>query len=171
MHPDSFGKHAFTAGYDEFFGRNSVFRSEYSDPRTAHQLRGLRRLFDISYQHEGYQSIYLFPFSMIGSTYGYSYALQNFFPSAREGLCKFTSRMLTSKLKAGGKPEVLASFFTSSDEMNRKVFEEDHAICKRVVQKSLEPTFNAIFAESEVKIARFRKWIREAEAGAHQSSA
>ncbi len=52
--------------------------------------------------------------------------------------------------------------------MNRKVFEEDHAICKRVSPTSLAPGFTPIFAESEGKIARFRANIasvlREGEA-------
>lgn len=162
VHPDSFNKHAFTSGYDEFFGRNSVFRSEFVDQRTVRQLRSLRRFFDIAHQHEGYQSIYIFPFAMIGGTYGYSYAIQQFFPAAHENVCKFSSRMLTCKLATGIDPQVLASFFISSDQINRKVFEEDHAICGRVSPRSLGPGFNPIIADSEVKIVRFRKWVTEA---------
>jgi phenylpropionate dioxygenase-like ring-hydroxylating dioxygenase large terminal subunit len=162
VHPGSFNKFTFTSGDDEFFGRNSVFSNAYSDERTVRQLRRLRRYFAIDHQHEGYQSIFVFPFAMIGSTFGYSYAIQQFFPSAHDNVCKFHSRMLTAKLVEGADPAILAPFFSSSDALNRKVFEEDHAVCARVSPRSLRDDFKPIFAESEVKIARFRKAVREA---------
>ncbi len=162
VHPGSFGKHATTAGHDEFFATNSAYRCEYANPRTVGQLRKLSRFFDVQFQWEGYQSIYLFPFSMIGSTFGYSYALQNFFPSSIKNQTYFSSRMLTSKLAAGIKPQILDSFFASSAEINRKIFEEDHAICQRVSPRSLDNDFVPILAASEVKIAHFRDWLKRA---------
>jgi len=51
-------------------------------------------MFNISDQHEGYQSIYLFPFTMLTSTFGYSYSLQNFFPSQESNKTFFYSRLL-----------------------------------------------------------------------------
>jgi phenylpropionate dioxygenase-like ring-hydroxylating dioxygenase large terminal subunit len=164
VHPATFNKHAFTAGKDEFFGRNSVWRTEFVDSKTARQLKALNRYFDIQHQHEGYQSIYLFPFAMIGTTYGYSYAIQQFNPSSQPNVCNFSSRMLTSRLRAGADPAIVAPFFESSNRLNRKVFEEDHAICKRVSPRSLEIDFDPIFAESEAKIARFRESVLRATA-------
>ncbi len=162
VHPNSFGKHKTDAGYDEFHGRNSIYRCAYLDPRTNRQLRALGRNFDLEYQHEGYLSIYVFPFSMVGSTFGYSYALQHFFPGTSANTCHFSSRMLTSRLRAGAKHEILESFFHATSEMNDLIFREDHAICKRVSPISLKATFRPIFAESEAKIARFRASLQAA---------
>jgi phenylpropionate dioxygenase-like ring-hydroxylating dioxygenase large terminal subunit len=162
VHPASFNKFTFTRGDDVFFGRNSVFGNAFCDERTIRQLQRLRRYFAIDHQHEGYQSIFVFPFAMIGSTFGYSYAIQQFYPSTQENVCKFHSRMLTAKLVDGADPAILEPFFASSDDLNRKVFEEDHAICARVSPRSLTDSFDPIFAESEVKIARFRKAVRDA---------
>lgn len=162
VHPATFGKHHLSKGHDEFHALSSIFRCEYSNPHTVSQLRRLKRLFDIEFQWAGYQSIYLFPFAMIGSTFGYSYALQHFFPSSAVGKCHFTSHMLTSRLKEDVQSEVLAPFFAASDEMNRTIFQEDHAICGRVSEHSLRSDFAPIFAESERKIAKFREWLKQA---------
>lgn len=156
VHPKSFGKHKINDGRDEFYGCNSIFRCEYLNERTVNNLRRLGRFFDLNYQHPGYQSIYLFPFAMIGSTFGYSYAIQHFFPADEVNRTHFSSRMLVSRLKDGINGNILASFFGSASELNRVIFEEDHEICKRVSPKSLSQEFKPIFAESEAKIARLR---------------
>ncbi len=157
VHPESFGMHKTSVGFDEYFGRNSVYRCEYLDGKTNRQLQGLARYFDLAYQHPGYLSIHLFPFAMIGSTYGYSYSIQHFLPAQTPNVTNFSTRMLTSKLKSEAKRGILDPFFQSSMAINRKIFEEDHAICKRVSPHSLLPAFHPIFAESEAKIARFRQ--------------
>jgi phenylpropionate dioxygenase-like ring-hydroxylating dioxygenase large terminal subunit len=161
VHTKSFGKHKTNAGQDAFFGKNSLYRCEYLDQRTTTQLGRLGRFFDLRYQHPGYQSIYLFPFAMIGSTFGYSYALQNFYPAATAGRTHFSSRMLTSKLIDGVDPLLVASFFDAASEINKVIFDEDHEICKRVSAKSLRDDFKPILAKSEAKIARFRAALEQ----------
>ena len=128
----------------------------------ASNMERLRRLFDLKMQHPGYMSIYLFPFAMIGSTYGYSYAIQHFAPGRTNDECHFSSRMYSSRLREGANAGVLASFFDSSAQLNRQVFDEDHAICRRVSRKSLTPPFEPILATSEVKIRRFREAMADA---------
>jgi phenylpropionate dioxygenase-like ring-hydroxylating dioxygenase large terminal subunit len=162
VHPATFGKHRLTTGEDEFFSTNSVYRCEYVDQRTNRQLQRLRRHFDLTFQHPGYLSILVFPFAMIGSTYGYSYALQHFFPGPHPNTSHFSTRMLTARLSSDAKPEVLEPFFESTRAMNRLIFDEDHAICRRVSPKSLGRSFRPVLAASEAKIARFRTWLDEA---------
>jgi phenylpropionate dioxygenase-like ring-hydroxylating dioxygenase large terminal subunit len=162
IHPGSFGRIKPGDGSNELFGKNSVYRCIFRDGRTVRQLERLRRLFDLKMQHPGYMSIYLFPFAMIGSTYGYSYAIQHFTPGRTTDECHFSSRMFSSRLREGANAGVLASFFDSSAQLNRQVFDEDHAICRRVSRKSLAPPFEPILAKSEVKIRRFREAVADA---------
>ena len=162
IHPDTFGRIKVSSGSNEFFGKNSVFRSTLQATRTARQLDRLQRFFDLKVQHPGYMSIHLFPFAMIGSTYGYSYAIQHFMPGRTNSECHFASRMFESRLQSDANPEILANFFDSSSKLNRQVFDEDHAICRRVSQQSLTPSFTPILAESETKIRRFRQSVAEA---------
>ena len=98
---------------------------------------------------------------MISSTFGYSYALQNFFPSAtNEHETKFTSRLLISKLSSKNAAQILEPFFESTAKINRKVFEEDHEICKLIPRDSwsMEPLKYA--SEVEAKIDHFRQLCR-----------
>jgi phenylpropionate dioxygenase-like ring-hydroxylating dioxygenase large terminal subunit len=165
IHPGSFGRIKPADGSNEFFGKNSVYRCEFRATKTVHQLERLRRFFELKVQHPGYLSIYLFPFAMIGSTYGYSYAIQHFMPGRTSAECHFASRMFASKLRSSVNPEILTSFFESSAQLNRQVFDEDHAICRRVSGQSLTPPFTPILAKSEVKIRRFREAVAEAVSG------
>jgi phenylpropionate dioxygenase-like ring-hydroxylating dioxygenase large terminal subunit len=139
VHPGSFGRIKPSHGSNEFFDNNSVYRCEFREARTVRQLERMRRFFDLKIQHPGYMSIYLFPFAMIGSTYGYSYAIQHFMPGRMSGECHFASRMFESRLRADVNPEILASLYDSSAQLNRQVFDEDHAICRRVSEQSLTP--------------------------------
>jgi phenylpropionate dioxygenase-like ring-hydroxylating dioxygenase large terminal subunit len=165
IHPGSFGRIKPSDGTNEFFGKNSVYRCEFRATRTVRQLERLRRFFDLKLQYPGYMSIYLFPFAMIGSTYGYSYAIQHFMPGRTNSECHFASRMFESRLQSDANPEILANFFDSSSQLNRQVFDEDHAICRRVSQQSLTPSFTPILAKSETKIRRFRQSVAEALGG------
>jgi phenylpropionate dioxygenase-like ring-hydroxylating dioxygenase large terminal subunit len=149
-------------GADQFFGKNALFRCEYLDPGTVKKLKGLRRFFDLPQQFEGYQILHLFPFSTLASTFGYSYALQTFLPSDQPHRTHFTSRLMTSRLKDGMKPEVLASFFDSTAQMNKTVFDEDHAICQRVSPRALSPDFGPLLGLHEAKVSHFRQALKEA---------
>jgi hypothetical protein len=99
---------------------------------------------------------------MLSSTFGYSYSLQNFFPSAcNKNETNFTSRLLTSKLSRENYSQIMESFFESTAKVNRKVFEEDHEICKLMPSDSwsMEPLKYA--SELEEKIVHFRSMCRD----------
>ena len=147
---------------DSFDGVNSVIYASVGNLKIKKQLTSFHKFFDLQFQYEGYMSIYIFPFTMLSSTFGYSYSLQNFFPSAsNQNETKFTSRLLTSKLSSEKYSQVLEPFFDSTVEINRKVFEEDHDVCKLIPYDSwsMEPLKYA--SELEAKIVHFRQMCRE----------
>jgi hypothetical protein len=50
----------------------------------------------------------------------------------------------------------LQGFFDSSARMNRQVFDEDHAICKRIAKDAADNPRFGILSSDEEKIAHFR---------------
>lgn len=131
VHADTLGSLRLTAARNLLAGRNAMFLAEVGDPRTLRALRAMRRLFDLRHGHEGYASLYLFPFSFVSSTFGYAYAVQSFLPAREVGRTEFTTRLLAARTVPGTE-EATRPFLDSAAAMNRAIFEEDHAICRRV---------------------------------------
>ncbi|PRX34527.1 phenylpropionate dioxygenase-like ring-hydroxylating dioxygenase large terminal subunit [Paraburkholderia sp. BL18I3N2] len=148
-------------GQNVFDGANSIWYAPLGNARLANQLARLRRLFNIDYQYEGYMSLYIFPFTMISSTYGYSYSLQNFFPARQgESRTRFTSRLYASNTLNENATRVLDSFFESTVRMNQQVFDEDHDICKLLPKESWSTDALRFPSDAEVKIDHFRQSCR-----------
>lgn len=162
IHPETLNTLKLGAGTNRYFGANSVWSSPLGDDRMARRLRSLSRLFDLPHQFEGYESIYLFPFTMISSTFGFSQSIQHFLPSAVLERTHFTSRLYTGRLAPAVKPELISAFMTSSALMNRAVFEEDHGICKRVPIDSWSNCAPRFWSASEEKLLHFRRSYTEA---------
>lgn len=159
IHPESLDTLKLEAGTNEFSGRNSLWRTQVGAPRLHRGLERLNTLFDVQYQHRGYFSFYIFPFSMLSSTFGYSYSLQNFFPTACPDRTYFMSRFYQSRLKDSVRAETVAPFFENAARVNRQVFDEDHLICKRVRARSWRSDLGYL-TQSETKVAAFREAIK-----------
>jgi phenylpropionate dioxygenase-like ring-hydroxylating dioxygenase large terminal subunit len=162
VHPKSLNLLGLTEGRNEYHGQNSIWFSEVSHEQTAKRLAKLGRLFSLDYQHLGYVNIYLFPFSMISSTFGLSYSVQNFFPSSATDKSHFTSRLYQSTLRAGTNPAITEGFLDSTAALNRQVFEEDMKICARIPSRSWSPEPLTVFARDEDRLMHFRTQYRKA---------
>ena len=158
IHSKTLGEMQLEEGENVYANANSILYAPIGNSKMKKQLSSMRKFFDISYQYEGYMSIYLFPFTTLNSTFGYSYGLQHFFPSAEsENKTKFTSRILISKIAKTEYKEFLDPFFKNYALSVRDVFAEDHEICRLVPRDSwsMEPLKYA--SELEVKINHFRQ--------------
>ncbi|MEB0139369.1 MULTISPECIES: aromatic ring-hydroxylating oxygenase subunit alpha [unclassified Undibacterium] len=164
VHPHTLGRLALEETANVYHGINSLAYFKITDASADKKLRSIKRMFDISEQHEGYMSIYLFPFTMLTSTYGYSYSLQNFFPSEQENKTFFYSRLLKACLKKSYPPAAMAHFFDSSAKVNRQVFEEDHEICKKIAPHFYDVSSTRFLSVEEEKIAHFRKTLQAVDA-------
>jgi len=162
IHPETLNMLRLTPGENRYHGRNSIWSTPLGDERMAKRLKSLGRLFDLPHQFQGYESLYLFPFTMLSSTYGYSQSIQHFLPSNIPERTHFTSRLFTGRLAATVKPELITSFMQSSATMNRAVFEEDHDICKRVALDTWSSNPPRFWSSSEEKLLHFRRSYREA---------
>lgn len=162
IHRDTLDTLKLQPGTNRYFGRNSIWSAPLGDDRMARRLQSLSRLFDLPYRFEGYESIYIFPFTMISSTFGYSQSLQNFLPGSECGRTHFTSRLFSGRAAATAKPHLVEPLMASSAVMNRSVFDEDHAICRRVPLDSWSKDDPVFWSASEEKLLHFRKSYREA---------
>jgi len=163
VHADTLMGLELEDGEDAFFGDNSIIYAPIGNARLSKQLKRLRPLFEIDFQYEGYMSLYLFPFSMISSTYGYSYSIQSFFPKAgTQDTSNFISRLYTAPTRAGNAAAILASFFDSSVKMNREIFKEDADVCNLLAPDTWSMQPLRYMSERERKISHFRESCRRA---------
>jgi len=155
IHSDSLAQLDLQDGSNRFTSWTSVWEAPVGNAGMAKKLQGIARLFQIEQQYAGYQSLYLFPYTMLSSTYGYSYSLQHFFPSAQPHRTHFSSRLLKGVTKSAAAASALGEFFRSSAQMNRQIFDEDHAICKRIKPGLHSAHPFGVLSCDEKKIAHF----------------
>jgi phenylpropionate dioxygenase-like ring-hydroxylating dioxygenase large terminal subunit len=161
IHPSSLGQLSLAEGenkYSEWTVAAYFLMNESSEKK---KLRSIKKLFNIEDQFEGYMSIYMFPFSMLSSTFGYSYSLQNFFPTPERGKTFFSSRLLNGTTKNATAAQALRHFFDSSASLNRQIFKEDSDICARINLDFYEKGKSTILSVQEEKIHHFRKCLEK----------
>lgn len=164
LHPDSLGRLELGDGENAFGPWHSVWTAPVQNAGMRRKLLSIKSLFQIDEQYQGYQSIYLFPFTMLSSTFGYSYSLQNFFPSDVANQTMFTSRLLCGVTRDPAAAGALQGFFKSSAEVNRQVFREDHEICQRIDPGFIDNGAAPILSADEEKIRHFRLCLDAARA-------
>lgn len=164
IHGNSLAQLDLGDGDNNFTAWTSVWEAPIGNASTEKKLQGIRRLFQIEQQYAGYQSIYLFPFTMLSSTFGYSYSLQHFFPARQTDETHFSSRLLNGLTKNAATANALSEFFRTSAAMNRQIFDEDHAICKRIHKNLGATEAFGILSTDEKKIAHFWQCLKNASA-------
>ncbi len=159
VHPESLAVLKLAPGRFEFAGVNSIWLTEVTDARSVRSLDAIGRYFDVRHAHRGYTNIFLFPFAMLSSTYGYSYSLQMFLPARTPGRTHFSSRLLGGRAQTPGNP-VVESLMESSTRLNRQVFQEDHQICRRISPAYRIDAPGRLFAASEARLRSFNDTLR-----------
>lgn len=163
VHPETLAKLELEEGINEFHCINSIWYAPVGNARYKRQLGALKPLFSMDYAYDGYMSIYLFPFTMLSSTFGYSYSMQHFFPK-NDTQTNFSSRLLSSVSNNANTTTILDSFFESTAQVNRQVFDEDHSVCKLMPKDAWSSQALRYAASNEEKIAHFRQSCRAHEA-------
>lgn len=157
IHTETLAALKLGVGKNEFYGENSIWYSPVEDEKVEKRLKSLGRFYAVNDPFQGYMSIFIFPFSMISSTYGYSYSIQNFFPALTTDQTFFTSRLYPAKNSEPKYKEMTSAFVESSAQVNRKIFDEDHQICKRISAKSWSTSAPKFTSSLEQKLLHFRE--------------
>jgi len=161
IHTGSLGTLSLSIGESHYSGKNSTLRAEITNSRSAGLLASLERLFALQYQHKGYLSIFLYPFSFITSSFGYSYSLQHFFPAETSSVTNFSSRLLVAKHASEAATKATEAFYDSTSKMNRQVFDEDRTICERISPAYDLDKPDRIFSSTEEKARHFHRSLSE----------
>ena len=162
IHAESLAQLDLAAGRNDLFDWASVWYSSIQNERSRKLLERMRRMFREPPAFEGYCSIFLFPWSMISTTYSYSFSIQSFMPSVMDNRTEFVSRFYSAHSVSAVSAAALNPFFRSSIEFNRKVFAEDNEICKRVHPAAWSCRDSGFFMESEAKVRHFRQMLIKA---------
>jgi len=170
VHPETLAPLALCDDEDSFAGLNSAYHARIGHRRTARGLEGLRRFFDLRAGFDGYRAYYLFPFAMVSSTFGYSYALQTYLPAADPHRSWFITRLFASRAVPGAE-EITESLLNAATPFNRKVFDEDHEICARVSHGYDLDAEGRIFGATEVRARYLDETLRRIAAGQAASAA
>lgn len=148
VHPDTFGKLKMRLDAMDRHGRNSGAIYTLEDERTVKGLSAFAKHFE-DVQPDHYFHIFLYPYTAISSVGGFSFSVQHYLPDGN-----FTR--LHTRLYAGkSRPEApnYSWFFDEAADFNRRVFEQDSAICVKVIGQGTFLTKN----EERVR------WFREAQ--------
>ncbi len=157
VHVDTLSTLRLTQGENVFLGENSIWSSHIGNEKMDKRLKSMKKYFSVDGAFEGYSSIFIFPFAMLSSTYGFSYSLQNFFPSLKNDQTFFTSRLYPALATESGYQEIVDTFTQSTARINRQIFDEDHQVCKRVSGRSWSSKPPKYFSDLEQKVLHFRK--------------
>ncbi|HEY5412909.1 MAG TPA: SRPBCC family protein [Caulobacteraceae bacterium] len=170
VHPQTLAPMALCQDVDSYAGLNSAYHAKVGQARTARGLEGLRRFFDLRAGFDGYCAYYLFPFAMVSSTFGYSYSMQTYFPSTDDHRSWFTTRLFASR-SAPGAEGVSETLLNAAAPFNRRVFDEDHEICRRVSHFYDLDGEARVYASSEARVRYLADTLRKIEADQAASAA
>jgi phenylpropionate dioxygenase-like ring-hydroxylating dioxygenase large terminal subunit len=168
VHRDTLATLKLGKGENVFFGENSIWYSPVENEKVARRLESLSKFFVPREAFSGYMSIFLYPFSMLSSTYGYSWSMQNFFPSTHADRTWFTSQLYPLSAASERYQEIVSTFMASTAQNNRAVFDEDHSICKRIPGDTWSWDAPRFHSSLEAKLLHFRascaEWAQQAGA-------
>ena len=137
----------------QFSAYNSKCVATVRNQKAAKKLARIKPNFlDSNYYEEGYFSYFLFPFSFVSSTCGYSYGIQSFFPHV-PNRTHFISRSYMAKGTTDN-----AIFSEGMIVMNKRIFDEDGAVSTSVQQGSRVEDMNFAYAKiQEQRIGEFHR--------------
>ena len=159
LHPLSIGNvNDFT-----FHGLHAIYDSPINDERkVAFEKLGKTILKGRPYQVPGWQHLYVFPLTTMGTTYGASFNIPQFIPlGPHETL--FRNHVFGCALPElpAAQTAVVNAMNASVASSHRTVFEEDSAICERVHEGTRSAKHGGALSEEEVRVLLFQQgWVQ-----------
>ena len=140
-----------------FYGPHSEWTGEV-DPTVKKKFERLKSLFDTRpYVIPGYQHLLIFPGITIGTTYGSSFAIQEFKPIS-PGETVFISHVFGCVLEGLSEAQkaMVGQMNNSIVEFNRSVFEEDRVVTEYVQIGSAQTQQPGILSDEEERVCAFQ---------------
>lgn len=113
------------------------------------------------YKIDGYKHLILFPNVLISSTYGVSFNLSHIIP-IDEDRTLFKSYVFITKKEASEKVNIIEKMYEDSlIDFNRKVFNEDKAICQQVQKGVKFSSYDGELSQEEERVLHFQEQYKE----------
>lgn len=113
------------------------------------------------YKIDGYKHLILFPNVLISSTYGLSFNLSHIIP-IDEDRTLFKSYVFITKKEASEKVNIIEKMYEDSlIDFNRKVFDEDKAICQQVQKGVKFSSYDGELSQEEERVLHFQEQYKE----------
>jgi phenylpropionate dioxygenase-like ring-hydroxylating dioxygenase large terminal subunit len=159
VHTETFKKLGIVDAGFSFTGAHSTWEGTV-DEALARKFEKLQQIYGRRpYKIPGYKHFLLFPATTIGTTYGSSFAFQDFHPVSQNETV-FTSHVFGCRLDSlsAGQQIMVEMMNKSIVEFNRSVFEEDRVIVE-YVQVGSEQTSeqSGILSDEEERVCAFQK--------------
>lgn len=152
IHPSTLQPLSLQAGQIDYSKANSFWHSPIGNSKVNNKLQKVKSIFNPKFTEDNYFSLFIFPFSMVSSTYGYSYAFQTFFPGSVDKT-NFMSR--TYSIHSTD----LKSFYDNVVAVNKQIFQEDAEVCNKM-QSALNSRGrieNFVYSSHEERINHFQE--------------
>lgn len=157
VHKDTFKRLGLADGGFHFYGPHSTWTGVVDEAIAKKYARAEKLFASRPYKIPGYRHIVVFPATTIATTYGSSFAFQDFHPISPSQTV-FTSHVFTCRLnEEDEKSKTMIDLMnTSVVEFNRSVFEEDRVVVE-YVQKGSEQTQRAgILSDEEERVCAYQ---------------
>lgn len=153
IHAETFAKLKLQRISQERYEHCSIARYVVGDDLTRRSLTRLAKWFPHA-APTVYEHLFIYPHTCLSSLGGFTYALQTYEPWWA-GMTDFKSRLYGGVTTA--KPEVVKAFFDDAADFNRRVFEEDAAVCERILKWN--PGADFLHPVEEQRIIWFREQL------------
>lgn len=128
IHADSLAKLGLQCTDMIRSGRNSLQQFRITDARALKGLRAILPYVEGINAWNQYFHLFLYPHTCLSSVGGFTYSLQNYFPT--ESGTTLLTRLYLPHVRVGALD--LAFYFDSAAKFNRQVFEEDAELCSKI---------------------------------------
>jgi phenylpropionate dioxygenase-like ring-hydroxylating dioxygenase large terminal subunit len=162
IHSDTFQKLG-ASGLDFTFSKNnSSWDAEVLLQENEGKQEKVHRPFQQrNYKIDGYKHLILFPNVLISSTYGVSFNLSHIIP-IDEDRTLFKSYVFITKKEASEKVSPIEKMYEDSlIDFNRKVFDEDKAICQQVQKGVKFSSYDGELSQEEERVLHFQQQYKE----------
>lgn len=162
IHSETFQKLG-ADGLDFSFSKNhSMWNAQVLMKENEGKQAKVHRPFqERNYIIEGYKHLLVFPNILISSTYGISFNLSQIIPLS-EDKTLFKSFVFITKKESDNNGSVLEKVYEESlVDFNRKVFDEDKAICQEVQRGVKFSSYDGELSEEEERVLYFQQQYKK----------
>lgn len=162
IHSETFQKLG-ASGLDFTFSKNnSSWDAEVLLQENEGKQEKVHRPFQQrKYKIDGYKHLILFPNVLISSTYGVSFNLSHIIPIDEDRTLFKSYVFITKKVESEKVSPIEKMYEDSLIDFNRKVFDEDKAICQQVQKGVKFSSYDGELSQEEERVLHFQQQYKE----------